>query len=166
MLKNKGFVLLETIIVMSVLLIGMILLYSNYNKIFMNSGKISYYDNVQDMYAAYYVYINREVINSNNAKVIDVDNNNILSNLDIVKIYFINKDIFEKLYDNSNPNCETFDSLDCFDGSTIAYLKSIENKSEVDKCGNNDDCLTIVKIKRDGHYYFARYEAYNIKQNE
>ena len=47
-IKNKGFVLLETIIVMSVLLIGMILLYSNYNRIFMNSGKISYYDNVED----------------------------------------------------------------------------------------------------------------------
>ena len=46
LIKNKGFVLLETIIVMSVLLIGMILLYSNYNRIFMNSGKISYYDNV------------------------------------------------------------------------------------------------------------------------
>ena len=53
-IKNKGFVLLETIIVMSVLLIGMILLYSNYNRIFMNSGKISYYDNVEDMYTAYY----------------------------------------------------------------------------------------------------------------
>ena len=51
-IKNKGFVLLETIIVMSVLLIGMILLYSNYNRIFMNSSKISYYDNVEDMYTS------------------------------------------------------------------------------------------------------------------
>ena len=166
MLKNKGFVLLETIIVMSVLLIGMILLYSNYNKIFMNSGKISYYDNVEDLYTAYYVYINRLNMDVDENKIVNVKNDDFLKNLNIVKIYFINKDTFGKLYDNKSSNCETFDSLDCFDGSTIAYLKSIENKAEVDKCENNNDCLTIVKIERDGHYYFAKYEAYDVKQTD
>ena len=87
-IKNKGFVLLETIIVMSVLLIGMILLYSNYNRIFMNSGKISYYDNVEDMYTAYYVYLNKDTINTNSKEVVDVSDNKVLDNLGIEKIYF------------------------------------------------------------------------------
>ena len=162
-IKNKGFVLLETIIVMSVLLIGMILLYSNYNRIFMNSGKISYYDNVEDMYTAYYVYLNKDTINTSSNGVIDVSDNEVLKNLGIERIYFIDKDVFTNLYTKEVSNCENLDSLNCFDGSTIAYLKSIENKSDVDKCAENNDCLTIVKIKRGNHYYFAKYEAYNVK---
>ena len=162
-IKNKGFVLLETIIVMSILLIGMILLYSNYNRIFMNSGKISYYDNVEDMYTAYYVYLNKDTINTNSNEVVDVSNNEVLNNLGIERIYFIDKDVFQNLYTKKATSCETLDSLDCFDGTTIAYLKSIENKSNVDKCAENNDCLTIVKIKRGNHYYFAKFEAYNIK---
>ena len=162
-IKNKGFVLLETIIVMSVLLIGMILLYSNYNRIFMNSGKISYYDNVEDMYTAYYVYLNRDTINTNSNEVVDVSDNEVLKNLDIERIYFIDKDVFTNLYTKEVSNCEKLDSLDCFDGTTIAYLKSIQNKANIDKCKENKDCLTIVKINRKGHYYFAKYEAYNVK---
>lgn len=164
-IKNKGFVLLETIIVMSVLLIGMILLYSNYNRIFMNSGKISYYDNVEDMYTAYYVYLNKDTINTSSNEVVDVSDNEVLKNLGIERIYFIDKDVFTNLYTKEVSNCENLDSLDCFDGTTIAYLKSIENKSDVDKCAENNDCLTIVKIKRGNHYYFAKFEAYNIKQD-
>ena len=164
-IKNKGFVLLETIIVMSVLLIGMILLYSNYNRIFMNSGKISYYDNVEDMYTAYYVYLNKDTINTNSKEVVDVSDNKVLDNLGIERIYFIDKDVFTNLYTKKVTNCGNLDSLDCFDGTTIAYLKSIENKSDVDKCEENNDCLTIVKIKRGNHYYFAKYEAYKIKQD-
>ena len=164
-IKNKGFVLLETIIVMSVLLIGMILLYSNYNRIFMNSGKISYYDNVEDMYTAYYVYLNKDTINTNSNEVVDVSDNEVLENLGIERIYFIDKDVFQNLYTKKATDCANLDSLDCFDGTTIAYLKSIENKSDVDKCVENKDCLTIVKIKRYNHYYFAKFEAYNIKQD-
>ena len=164
-IKNKGFVLLETIIVMSVLLIGMILLYSNYNRIFMNSGKISYYDNVEDMYTAYYVYLNKDIINTSSNEVVDVSDNEVLKNIGIERIYFIDKDVFTNLYTKEVSNCENLDSLNCFDGSTIAYLKSIENKSDVDKCAENNDCLTIVKIKRGNHYYFAKFEAYNIKQD-
>lgn len=164
-IKNKGFVLLETIIVMSVLLIGMILLYSNYNRIFMNSGKISYYDNVEDMYTAYYVYLNKDTINTNSNEVVDVSDNEVLENLGIERIYFIDKDVFQNLYTKKSTDCGNLDSLDCFDGTTIAYLKSIENKSDVDKCVENKDCLTIVKIKRYNHYYFAKFEAYNIKQD-
>lgn len=164
-IKNKGFVLLETIIVMCVLLIGMILLYSNYNKIFMNSGKISYYDNVEDMYTAYYVYLNKDTMNTNSNGVVDVSDNEVLKNLGIERIYFIDKDVFTNLYTKEVSSCENLDSLNCFDGSTIAYLKSIENKSDVDKCAENNNCLTIVKIKRGNHYYFAKFEAYNIKQD-
>ena len=75
MLNKKGFVLLETIIVMSVLLIGMILLYSNYNKLFINYGKISYSDNVEDIYTAYYAYQKRENIGYNNGDIESISKN-------------------------------------------------------------------------------------------
>lgn len=169
MLNKKGFVLLETIIVMSVLLIGMILLYSNYNKLFINYGKISYSDNVKDIYTAYYAYQKRENIGFNNGDIesIIVNNltnefNEILNNLDIEKIYYFKKDAFNNIFINQNGNCSNLNKLICYDGTSINYLKSIENKTDINKCVDNDVCLTVVKIKRNGYYYFAKYEAYNM----
>lgn len=167
MLNKKGFVLLETIIVMSILLIGMILLYSNYNKLFINSGKISYNDNVEDIYTAYYVYQKRENIGYNNGDIqsINVNNltnefNDILNNLNIEKIYYFKKNAFNNIFNNQNGDCNNLNKLICYDGTTINYLKSIENKADVDKCVDDDVCITIVKIKRNGYYYFAKYESY------
>ena len=167
MLNKKGFVLLETIIVMSILLIGMILLYSNYNKLFINSGKISYNDNVEDIYTAYYVYQKRENIGYNNEDIqsIKVNNltnefNDILNNLNIEKIYYFKKNAFNNIFINQNGDCNNLNKLICYDGTTINYLKSIENKADVDKCVDDDVCITIVKIKRNGYYYFAKYESY------
>lgn len=168
--NKKGFVLIETIIVMSILLIGMILLYSNYNKMILNSGKINYYDNVEDIYTAYYIskYL-EDLINLNNydnhLDISTIDNNQLLENLNVVKIYYFSKKEFKNIFDKkNNKTCEEDkNQLICFDGSTINYLKSIENKAEVDKCDDdNKFCITIVKLNRDSHYYFAKYEEYNI----
>ena len=171
--NKKGFVLIETIIVMSVLLIGMILLYSNYNKIIINSGKISYYDNVEDMYTAYYAYKYRNDFtnsNSNDMQTINVsmiDNSNVknlFNNLNIVKVYYFSKTGFEDIFKKSDKKCaDDKNQLICYDGSTINYFRSIENKTDIDKC-NDEPCLTIVKLNRNGHYYFAKYEAYNNEQ--
>lgn len=174
MLNKKGFLLIESILVMSVLLVGMILLYSNYNKIILNYGKVSYYDNVEDLYTAYYTYINKDAIgyNNENVKIIDLVNqpNEVLNNLDIEKIYYFKKEAIEKIFASVNGSDETTENdypnynLDWYDGTTINYLLSIKNKSAIDSCKeDNEPCLTVVKINRDGYYYFAKYEAYNVK---
>ena len=172
MLNKKGFLLIESILVMSVLLVGMILLYSNYNKIILNYGKVSYYDNVEDLYTAYYTYINKDAIgyNNENVQIIDLVNqpNEVLNNLDIEKIYYFKKEAIEKIFASVNSSDETTKNdntnLDWYDGTTINYLLSIKNKSAIDSCKeDNEPCLTVVKINRDGYYYFAKYEAYNVK---
>ena len=167
MLNKKGFLLIESILVMSVLLVGMILLYSNYNKIILNSGKVSYYDNVEDLYTAYYTYINRDIIgyNGENVKVINFENqtNNVLKNLDIEKIYYFRKETINNIFNSTNESNDNT-NLNWYDGTTINYLLSIKNKSAIDSCEEDKEpCLTVVKIKRDGYYYFAKYEAYNVK---
>ncbi len=173
--NKNGFVLIETIIVMSVLLIGMIILYSNYNKMIINSSKVNYYDNVEDMYTAYYAY---KYVNDltnwdsdSSYKIINIDdmsdNDNykgIFKNLKIEKIYFFSKNGFNNIFESTNVDCDkNKNQLLCYDGTTINYLKSIENKNEITKCddSNKVPCITIVKINRDDHYYFAKYEAYD-----
>ena len=172
--NKKGFVLIETIIVMSVLLIGMIILYSNYNKMIINSSKVNYYDNVDDMYTAYYAY---KYVNDlatwnsdNDYKVIKIDDSlgenfkNIFRNLSIETIYYFSKKGFENIFSEKDGKCEDKpNQLLCYDGTTINYLRSIENKNDTSKCDDSNQvpCITIVKINRDDHYYFAKYEAYN-----
>lgn len=157
MLKNKkGFVLIETIIVMSVITISMIILYSSYNKIVTNTGKITYYDNVQDIYTAYYAYkLNNKLgYNGTTTEIITEENAyyNVLNNLNINKIYYINKnDVDNKIVKENKPFILNYD------GTTINYLNSIKNN--IAEC-TSDPCLTIVKIKRNEKYYFAKYEAY------
>lgn len=172
--NKKGFVLIETIIVMSVLLIGMIILYSNYNKMIINSSKVNYYDNVEDMYTAYYAYKYVNDLetwnNDSDYKVIktgDLGENfkKIFSNLNIETIYYFSKKGFENIFSEKDGKCKDKpNQLLCYDGTTINYLRSIENKNDTSKCDDSNQvpCITIVKINRDDHhYYFAKYEAYN-----
>ena len=53
-LNKKGFVLMETMIVITVLSVALIFLYTTYVKVLASASKVSYYDNVEDMYSAYY----------------------------------------------------------------------------------------------------------------
>lgn len=151
--NNKGFVLIETIIVMSVISIGLIYIYSNFNNMMNTAGKVNYYDNVNDIYTAYYAY--RIYNKFNGQKDIIVDNNNPyygeLNNLGIKTIHYLNKN-------ESTPNALASNILK-YDGSTINYVDSIKNKVQTNEC-INEPCLTIVKIERDGKHYFAKYEAY------
>ena len=151
--NNKGFVLIETIIVMSVISIGLIYIYSNFNNMMNTAGKVNYYDNVNDIYTAYYAYRIYDKFNGN--KDIIVDNHNPyyreLNNLGIKAIHYLNKN-------EATTNALSSNILK-YDGSTINYVDSIKNKVQTNEC-INEPCLTIVKIERDGKYYFAKYEAY------
>ena len=52
MRNNKGFVLMETIIVMSVLSVALMTLYSSYVKIMANSKAKNFYDTPEALYIA------------------------------------------------------------------------------------------------------------------
>ena len=48
-LNKKGFVLMETMIVITVLSVALIFLYTTYVKVLASASKVSYYDKVEDM---------------------------------------------------------------------------------------------------------------------
>ena len=148
-LNKRGFVLMETIIVMTVLSIALIYLYTTYVKVLSSASKVSYYDNVEDMYTAYYVSKLYSKINNNELSL----SSNIITNLDIVDIIYMSKDNIINL---------SKDDILQYDGSTIDYIRSVENevKNRVKNKTCNDPCLTIVKIKRNNKFYFAKYENY------
>lgn len=148
-LNKRGFVLIETIIVMTVLSIALIYLYTTYVKVLASASKVSYYDNVEDMYTAYYASrLYSKIENKEIAKT-----SNIITNLDIVDIIYMSKDNIINL---------SKDDILQYDGSTIDYIRSIENeiKNTVKNKTCNEPCLTIVKIKRNNKFYFAKYENY------
>lgn len=148
-LNRKGFVLMETIIVMTVLSIALIYLYTTYVKVLGSASKVSYYDNVEDMYTAYYA---SKLYSKIENKEIE-KNSDIITNLDIVNIIYMSKDSIINL---------SKDDILQYDGSTIDYIRSVENevKNKVKDKTCNDPCLTIVKIKRNNKFYFAKYENY------
>lgn len=149
-LNKKGFVLMETMIVMTVLSIALIYLYTTYVKVLGSASKVSYYDNVEDMYTAYYASKLYSKINNNEISL----SSNIITNLDIVNIiYMKDKNDINNLY-----NYEIENNILKYDGSTINYINSIKNEIGKKEC--NVPCLTIVKIKRNNKFYFAKYENY------
>lgn len=152
-LNEKGFVLMETIIVMTVLSIALIYLYTTYVKVLGSASKVSYYDNVEDMYTAYYASKLYSKIKNHEIEI----TSDIIKNLDIVNIIYMSKDDLDNLY-----NYETENHILTFDGSTIDYIRSVENevKNKIKGKTCNDPCLTIVKIKRNNKFYFAKYENY------
>lgn len=152
-LNKRGFVLMETIIVMTVLSIALIYLYTTYVKVLGSASKVSYYDNVEDMYTAYYASRLYDKITNEEISL----NSEIITNLDIVNIIYMSKSDMDNLY-----NYEIDNNILKYDGSTIDYIRSVENevKNRVKNKTCNDPCLTIVKIKRNNKFYFAKYENY------
>lgn len=148
-LNKKGFVLMETMIVITVLSVALIFLYTTYVKVLGNASKVSYYDNVEDMYSAYYASKLYGKINNNEISI----NSDIITNLDIVNIIYLSKDDILGLNNTNVLN---------YDGSTINYIRSIENevKNTIASKTCNVPCLTIVKIKRNNKFYFANYLNY------
>ena len=140
---------METIIVMTVLSIALIYLQTTYVKVLGSASKVSYYDNVEDMYTAYYA---SKLYSKIENKEIE-KNSDIITNLDIVNIIYMSKDSIINL---------SKDDILQYDGSTIDYIRSVENevKNKVKDKTCNDPCLTIVKIKRNNKFYFAKYENY------
>lgn len=121
MRNTKGFVMIETIIVITILSIGLISLYSSYSVLLSRAKVKNTYDNVEYIYKTYFVgnYIKETVstIPSGFTKYVAGGSNPtginyIMNNLSIDKIYII----------NSNSNYENVIDKTRLDGSTIGYF--------------------------------------------
>ena len=136
-MKNiKGFVMIETIIVIIILTVGLISLYSSYSVILSKSKVKSNYDNIEYLYKAYFIgnYLVDNNVFSNftiyKQDTLDNDLNFIIDNLSIDKIYVIPKNFDYKV---KIPN---------LDGSSIAYFNKWKDYDE-------NKINIIVKFKTD-----------------
>lgn len=125
---KKGFALLETLIVITFLVVSLLLLYGTFTNMLNNSKKNILYDNASNIYKAYYV---KEYLNLGNLKNIETDNikeitcnilnmsgcNTLIKNLEISKMYIAKIDL--KDYDEEK-----------YSSSLNNYLDTLSNKSE------------------------------------
>jgi len=136
-MKNiKGFVMIETIIVITILTVGLISLYSSYSVILSKSKVKNNYDNIEYLYKTYFIgnYLVDNNVFSNftiyKQDTLDNDLNFIIDNLSIDKIYVIPKNFDYKV---KIPN---------LDGSSIAYFNKWKDYDE-------NKINIIVKFKTD-----------------
>ena len=142
-MKKNGFVMIETIVVITILSVGLISLYVSYSLILTKAKMKSNYDNIEYIYKAYFVgnYLVENGSYGSIWKYINDNNNNsslqyIMEKLSIEKIYVIPKDLS---YESIIPQ---------LDGSSIAYF----NKWSDYKA---DKINIVVKFKKDNKVDFA-----------
>ena len=103
---KKGFALLETLIVITFLVVSLLLLYGTFSNMLSNSKKNILYDNASNIYKAYYVkeYLSLGLlqnIETNDIKEITCNEINIsgcdtlLNELEITKLYIANINLKE-----------------------------------------------------------------------
>ena len=135
-MKNKGFVLMETIVVIVVISVALLTIFSSYNKILSKLRTENKYDTSEYIYMTYHIreYLKDRGVSANSigGQVINYYNTSRFSNniFNINKIYILtNFDSF------SEPrNSEKFDAY------MIDYIKKLDIK--------NTDKLIIVEYKR------------------
>ena len=174
MKNNKGFVLIETIIVISILTIGLLSLYASYVLI-MRKANNSNIPSPSNSYIAYQVgtkyivnsnshvsnkaytevyhrgdrYYIREVSKSGSPSTSSECNeelNSLFLNLNIEKVYYIDMNISD-VFDS--------DLLLSFDGSSIDYLNSIKNNADINMIAEQ---TIIVKTLLNGKTEFSFYQ--------
>lgn len=129
MRKKSGFILIETIVVITILSVGLISLYASYNLILTKAVSKSYYDNVDYVYKTYmvanYLIETNQTTFTGNYKVVNItansDLNSIATNLGIEKIYIV-KGTYSAITTPAN--------LLQLDGSSIEYIKSMTGYEE------------------------------------
>jgi type II secretory pathway pseudopilin PulG len=178
MKNNKGFVMLETIIVISILSLGLISLYSSYVLILRKASTTSS-DSSLDTYIAYQIdnyksfknysitdgyteifkkedtyylrYCSKTTATCSGNYSLSTEESKIYSNLGIEKIYYTTNNISDLLESKL---------LLTFDGSTINYLQSIKNDEEINDSAEH---TIIVKMQNTGNgssfsYYQKEYD--------
>ena len=146
---KKGFALLETLIVITFLMVSLLLLYGTFSNMLSNSKKNILYDNASNIYKAYYVkeYLSLgalQNIETNDIKEITCNEINIsgcttlLNELEITKLYIANINLKE--YDKEK-----------YTSNLNNYLDTLSNKSN-NKYRlilefNNEDILAFASIE-------------------
>ena len=176
-INNKGFVLIETIIVMSILAIGLISLYASYSLI-MRKTQASTNDSAINTYMAYQINNYTFYENTNqldNTYYVEIYNNlnnyyrrecgillNEIKCVPSTNITEEEKEIFDnldidKIYYFTRPLKDIFSNniLLLFDGSTIEYLNKIKNDIYIDGSAEH---TVIVKTKNQGKIEFSYYQ--------
>src|SRR5574344_533524 len=110
-MKKNGFVMIETIIVMTVLSVGMISLYATYSLLASKATTKSKYDNAEYIYKTYFIAKNKTCKFASNIETI-TNLNKVATSLGANKIYCI-----------MNITSVVKDNLLSFDGTTIDYLR-------------------------------------------
>lgn len=127
-MNNKGFVMIETIIVVTILSIGLISLYSSYNLILSKASTKSHYDNAQHVYKSYFVgkYLEENnLLNfSGNFKEIPINNADLIN---IAKVFEIDKIYLAK---GSYSVISNKTNLLKLDGSSIDYINNMDEYKE------------------------------------
>ena len=142
-MKNKGFVLMETIVVIVVISVALLTIFSSYNKILSKVKSENKYDTSEYIYMTYYIKenlnsicsigtINAESINNSNltnyVNAISCTGRSKFSLLNVEKIYVLTD--LETMGTNGNK----------FDAYMIDYIRKLDV--------NNSDKLIIVEYKR------------------
>ena len=145
---KKGFALLETLIVITFLIVSLLLLYGTFSNMLSNSKKNILYDNASNIYKAYYVkeYLNLGSLNieTNDIKEITCNEINIsgcatlLNELEITKLYIANINLKE--YDKEK-----------YTSSLNNYLGTLSNKS-------NNKYRLILEFNKEDILAFASIE--------
>lgn len=125
---KKGFALLETLIVITFLVVSLLLLYSTFSNMIGNSKKNILYDNASNIYKAYYIkeYLLESLQNIETENIKELTCNEInqsncetlLKELNISKMYIAQINLKE--YDR-----------DKYTSNLINYLDTLTNKSNV-----------------------------------
>lgn len=146
---KKGFALLETLIVITFLMVSLLLLYGTFSNMLSNSKKNILYDNASNIYKAYYVkeYLSLGSlpnIETNDIKEITCNEINIsgcttlLNELEITKLYIANINLKE--YDKEK-----------YTSNLNNYLDTLSNKS-------NNKYRLILEFNKEDILAFASIE--------
>ena len=160
-MKNKGFVLMETIVVIVVISVALLTIFSSYNKILSKVKSENKYDTSEYIYMTSYIkkvlkgcgYSANDIYNVSNTSITEHYSNNSCSiktklqntGIEVDKIYILkNINNFKKNINKATINGVTNTSIknnsQIFDAYMIDYLKKLDIY--------DDDELIIVEYKR------------------
>lgn len=145
-MNNKGFVFIETIIVICVLTISLMSLYANYNKIISNTKELNTFDTTEYNYKTYFLkkkYMSDSDFNSSDPPCKSIPNPFALDASDNTEIKICKlTDVSSYIDDADDAN----DYLKKFDAYIIDYLNSKDFNS------NNDNIFLVEYKKKDINY--------------
>ena len=140
---KRGFALLETIIVITFVLVSLLLLYKTVGNMYQNTQENLIYDNVSDIYKTYYL---KEYLRTNN--LIKDDNVYTCSNLDISNC----NELFKEL--NLNKIYIINEVKDNFNDSIKKYFNTLtKNKKYFIGEFINNESFSYASIELEGEDY-------------